>query len=132
MWFNDLFWGKRDTFVGKFNFLVINDHLWGPSVHVDKSSKKIQAGFSIEKPKCRQSNFSGHCVGSYLGAVVSIPGAVCVVGRILPRENCIPSMKKRLRKQGISLGISRIKILKKQDLKSKIHKASSLKNMLYS
>ena len=82
-------------------------------MHVDKSSKKIQAGFSIEKPKCRQSNFSGHCVGSYLGAVVSIPGAVCVVGRILPRENCIPSMKKRLRKQGISFSNFKNKDLKK-------------------
>ena len=43
MWLNDLFWGKRNTFVGKYHFLVINDHLWGPLVHVDKSFKKIQA-----------------------------------------------------------------------------------------
>ena len=35
---------KRDTFVGKYHFLVINDHLWGPSVHVDKFFKNIQAG----------------------------------------------------------------------------------------
>ena len=40
MWLNDLFWGIRNTFVGKYHFLVINDHLWGPSVHVDKSLKK--------------------------------------------------------------------------------------------
>ena len=43
MWLNDLFWGIRNTFVGKYQFLVIDDHLWGPSVHVDKSFKKIQA-----------------------------------------------------------------------------------------
>ena len=42
-WLNDLFWGIRNTFVGKYHFLVINGHLWGPSVHVDKSFKKIQA-----------------------------------------------------------------------------------------
>ena len=42
MWLNDLFLGIRNTFVGKYHFLVINDHLWGPSVHVDKSFKKIQ------------------------------------------------------------------------------------------
>ena len=40
---NDLFWGKRNTFVGKYHFWVMNDHLWGPSVHVDKSFTKIQA-----------------------------------------------------------------------------------------
>ena len=34
---------KRDTFVGKFSLLGMNDHLWGPSVHVDKSFTKIQA-----------------------------------------------------------------------------------------
>ena len=44
MWLNDLFWGICNTFVGKYHFLVINDHLWWPSVHVDKSFKKIQAG----------------------------------------------------------------------------------------
>lgn len=37
---NDLFWGKRNTFVGKYLFWVMNDHLRGPSVHVDKSLKK--------------------------------------------------------------------------------------------
>ena len=42
MWLNDLFWGIRNTFVGKLSLLII-DHLWGPSVHVDKSFKKIQA-----------------------------------------------------------------------------------------
>ena len=36
-------WEKRDTFVGKFSLLGMNDHLWGPSVHVDKSFTKIQA-----------------------------------------------------------------------------------------
>ena len=30
--------------MGKYHFLVINDHLWGPSVHMDKSFKRIQAG----------------------------------------------------------------------------------------
>ena len=37
---NGLFWGKKKTFVGKYLFWVMNDHLRGPSVHVDKSLKK--------------------------------------------------------------------------------------------
>ena len=40
MWFL----GKKGTFLwGNYHFWVMNDHLWGPSVHVDKSFKKIQA-----------------------------------------------------------------------------------------
>ena len=27
MWLNDLFWGIRNTFVGKYQFLVTDDHL---------------------------------------------------------------------------------------------------------
>ena len=27
MWLNDLFWGKRNTFVGRYHFSVINDAL---------------------------------------------------------------------------------------------------------
>ena len=50
MWLNDMFWGIRNTFVGKYHFLVINDHLKGPSVHVDKSFKKIQAGVRPPHP----------------------------------------------------------------------------------
>ena len=38
------FWGKKGHFCGEIiTFCVMNDHLWGPSVHVDKSFKKIQA-----------------------------------------------------------------------------------------
>ena len=50
MWLNDLFWGIRITFLGKYHFFVINDHLWGPSVHVDQSFKKIQAGVRPPHP----------------------------------------------------------------------------------
>ena len=40
MWFL----GKKGTFLwGNYHFWVMNDHLWGPSVHVDKSFTKIQA-----------------------------------------------------------------------------------------
>ena len=41
MWLNDLFWGIRNNFVGKYHLLLMNDHLLGPSVHVD-NFKKIQ------------------------------------------------------------------------------------------
>ena len=34
---------KRDILWGNYHFWVMNDHLWGPSVHVDKSFTKIQA-----------------------------------------------------------------------------------------
>ena len=56
MWLNDLFWGKRKTFVGKYHFFVINDHLWGPSVHVDKSVKKTGRS---ETPPSRQCLYFG-------------------------------------------------------------------------
>ena len=59
MWLNDLFWGIRNTFVGKYHFLVINDHLWGPSVHVDKSIKKIQTGVRFPPPPSRQCLYFG-------------------------------------------------------------------------
>ena len=63
MWLNDLFWGIRNTFVGKYHFLVINDHLWGPSVHVDKSFKKIQAGVRPPPPYRQCLDFGNFCSG---------------------------------------------------------------------
>ena len=60
MWLNDLFWGIRNTFVEKYHFLVINDHLWGPSVHVDKSFKKIQARVRPPSPPSRQCQDFGN------------------------------------------------------------------------
>ena len=39
--------GKGTLLWGKYHLLVINDHLWWPSVHVDKSFKKIQAGVRL-------------------------------------------------------------------------------------
>ena len=35
--------GKGTLLWGNYHFWVMNDHLWGPSVHVDKSFTKIQA-----------------------------------------------------------------------------------------
>ena len=35
--------GKRTLLWGNYHFWVMNDHLWGSSVHVDKSFTKIQA-----------------------------------------------------------------------------------------
>ena len=35
--------GKGTLFWGNYHFLVMNDHLWGPSVYGDKSFTKIQA-----------------------------------------------------------------------------------------
>ena len=46
MWLNYLFWGLRNTFCGKIS--LFGDK-W-PSVHVDKSFKKIQAGVRPSLP----------------------------------------------------------------------------------
>ena len=37
------YWGKGTLLWGNYHFWVLNDHLWGASVHVDKSFTKIQA-----------------------------------------------------------------------------------------
>ena len=54
MWFL----GKKGTFLwGNYHFWVMNDHLWGPSVHVDKSFTKIQA--RVRPPPFRQCLYFG-------------------------------------------------------------------------
>ena len=49
MWLNDLFWGIRNTFLGKYHFLVINDHLWGqgPQCMWTNPSKKSRQGSDL-------------------------------------------------------------------------------------
>ena len=60
MWFL----GKKGTFLwGNYHFWVMNDHLWGPSVHVDKSFTKIQA--RVRPPPFRQwLYFGSFCSGN--------------------------------------------------------------------
>ena len=53
-------WGILGTLLwGKYHFWVMNDHLWGPSVHVDKAFKKIQAG-ARPPPPSRQCLYFGN------------------------------------------------------------------------
>ena len=61
MWLNDLFWGIRNTFVGKYKCLVINDHIWGPSAYVDKSFKNIRAWVRPPPPSRQCLYFGNFC-----------------------------------------------------------------------
>ena len=70
MWLNDLFWGIRNTFV-EYHFLVINDHLRGPSVHVNKSSKRIQAWVRPPSPIQAMPIFWEHLVLQPLPKTIS-------------------------------------------------------------
>ena len=72
MWLNDLFWGIRNTFVGKLSLLII-DHLWGPSVHVDKSFKKIQEGVRPPPPSRQCLHFGKEWYGSPSLSDMSMP-----------------------------------------------------------
>ena len=61
MWFL----GKKGTLLwGNNHFWVMNDHLWGPSVHVDKSFTKIQARVRPPPPFRQCLYFGSFCSGN--------------------------------------------------------------------
>ena len=59
MWSNDMFWGIRNTFVGKYHFLVINDHFERPlpKCIADKSPQKFLARVRLPPPSWQCQDF---------------------------------------------------------------------------